>query len=268
MALVTYQDARPWARAIKTQGGQSRNAAVVRRSEIQPRAGEQPQPDPGGNRHHRRVGGFWRRARHRLTADAAAVHRRVAQLQEPSARRHPRDAVAFDVPAEGALPVFTSGRRIPFRRSVHRGGRAASRRGRRGASFRRDRASPARRHDARTRSRVEGRAARGLRADLSRRTFVQRAQRRRRIDDLPPSATPERAARRCRTRRFGRATTTACCSTCRAADFRSFHPVRSSASAPAMCSRGTCTTRRRASRSTTVTAWACGSRARRRRTKS
>ena len=61
MALVTYQDARPWARAIRTRGGQSRDAAVVRRSEVQPRAGEQPQPDRRGDRHHRRVGGCGRR---------------------------------------------------------------------------------------------------------------------------------------------------------------------------------------------------------------
>ena len=134
---------------------------------------------------------------------------------------------AFEVPAEGSLPVFTVWSPNPFTEDQFIEA-VELRPGAVGAVHHSDvtaRALPGR-HAPRTRPGVEGRSARGLRAGLSRRAFVQRARRR-----SAARRSPRTSARRAalRTRRFGPATTTVCCSTCQAADSRSFRPARSSA---------------------------------------
>ena len=259
MSLVTYRDARPWARAIRTQvAGREMPPWFADPTFGRPLAND-AQPD--------------RAEIDTIVAwvDAGAPEGDGASPPPPPSfvdgwrcfKNRPPDVIlempgAFDVPADGvAAGLHVVVAESVHRGQVHRGRRAAA--GSVAAVHHSDvtaRALPAG-HVTRPRARRGRAAARRFRAGLSRRPFVQRARPASRPADRQPLV---RAQNRAGVRGFRHdATTTGCCSTCQAADFSSFRRARSSASAPATCSPGACTTRRRASRNRIAIASGCGS---------
>ena len=110
MPLLTYDQARPWAKAIRAAVLQKTHAALVRRSRAREFANDRTLSQ-SRDRHAGGLGGErCPRGRSEGCARAAAVQRR---LDDRRARRHRRDAGGVQVPATGTIPyqyiVFPTG---------------------------------------------------------------------------------------------------------------------------------------------------------------
>ena len=244
MSLLTYRDARPWARAIRTQ---------VASREMPPWPADPAFSRPLANDARlsareidddRRVGRC-RRARRR---------RRPRHSRQPSStagigfKNRPPDAViempgAFDVPADGIVPgLHVVGTQSVHRGQVHRSRRAASR------------ASVAAVHHSDVTARTvpagtalgRGAAGAAARSSISCRCIPTAGRTTRSASEASRDRRVVAGRREprwhSRAKPFARPTTAGCCSTCQAAASSSFLRARSSASARAMCSRGGCTT--------------------------
>ena len=220
MSLLSYDDVRPWAKAIK-------NKVVAR--EMPPwgadpahtlQDAERPQPHAGADRHHRRVGGRRRAERQRRRHAAGAEVRRRLDVR-PRAGRDARDAGRVRHPGRGRArrpDVLLEG--AVERGSVRADARASSGQPRRRASRRRSSSS----------------------------TFPEGATHRQRPARVPDGkASTDRGAgapdapttRRCLAR-------TSCCRGCRAAASTRTATTSASAFPPASTSTGRFTTTRSA----------------------
>ncbi len=184
MSLMTYEDARPWARAIKQKvvarqmppWGADPTVAKVR---------ERRQPEAGRDRHDRRVG-RWRRARRqsRGSADGAAVRRGLVDRQAGLVFKMLKP---FKVPADGTVPYVYISIPTNLKEDIWiRGGRAQADRSARGAPHHqqpggRQRQGAGSRAEADARSEAQGDRRRPRRARAG--AAVQRVRGRRRAED-------------------------------------------------------------------------------------
>ena len=87
MSLLSFEDVRPWAGAIREKVVDACDAAVARRSALRG-VPQQPEPEPGRDRHHRQLGERGRAGRQSEGhAGAAEVRRGLADRQARSGVR-------------------------------------------------------------------------------------------------------------------------------------------------------------------------------------